>query len=246
MTFYTQKVGLISVGLFRKDIEGFIYRRKSRIIEGTSMDISTFDLPEEVTSKVDKGTIDYVLNNPNDAQVIGLEFDLQSNMQFLPVKGFVFNVNFTMMQSELGYNFVYQLDKQIGIDPVTFMPIFEYNDVDTVLYDRMLKQPGYLANIGVGYDNARIGLSTRLSFSYTDDILTNEPAALDDRNLRITDAYYRVDFQGIQRLYKGLSLFLNISNVFNQPDRAVQVANGFYTSVESYGANYRLGLRYRF
>ena len=151
-----------------------------------------------------------------------------------------------MMQSELGYNFVYQLDKQVGVDPVTFQPIFEYNDVDTVLYDRMLKQPGYLANIGFGYDNARIGLSTRLSFSYQDDILTNEPAALDDRNLRITDAYYRVDFQGIQRLYKKLSLFINISNIFNQPDRAVQVANGFYTKVESYGANYRLGLRYRF
>jgi TonB-dependent receptor len=246
ITFYTQKVGLISVGLFRKDIEGFIYNRTSRIIEGTSMDISTFGLPEEITSKVDKGKIEYVLNNPNDAQVVGLEFDLQSNMQFLPIEGFVFNCNFTMMQSELGYNFVYQLDKQVGIDPITFQPIFEYNDVDTILYDRMLKQPGYLANIGIGYDNARIGLSTRLSFSYQDDILTHEPAALDDRNLRITDAYYRVDFQGIQRLYRGLSLFLNISNVFNQPDRAVQVANGFYTSVESYGANYRLGLRYRF
>jgi len=246
MTFYTQKVGLISVGLFRKDIEGFIYSRTSRIIEGTDMDIRNFDLPEEVTSKVDKGTIDYVLNNPNDAEVIGLEFDLQSNMQFLPVKGFVFNVNFTMMQSTLGYNFVMRLDKVVGIDPVTFQPILEDNDVDTVLYDRMLKQPGYLANIGVGYDNKRIGLSTRLSFSYQDDILTNEPASLDDRNLRITDAYYRVDFQSTQRLYRGLSLFLNISNLLNQPDRAVQVANGFNTKVESYGANYRLGLRYRF
>jgi len=246
MTFYTQKVGLISVGLFRKDIEGFIYNRTSRIIEGTAMDVNNFGLPEEVTSKVSKGKIDYVLNNPNDAYVVGLEFDLQSTMQFLPVKGFVFNCNFTMMQSEMGYNFVYQLDKTIGIDPNTFQPIFEFNDVDTVLFDRMLRQPAYLANIGVGYDNNRIGLSTRLSFSYQDDILTNEPAALDDRNLRITDAYYRVDFQGIQRLYGRLSLFLNISNIFNQPDRAVQVANGFYTKVESYGANYRLGLRYRY
>jgi TonB-dependent receptor len=246
MTFYTQKVGLISVGLFRKDIEGFIYNRTSRIIAGTDMDVNNFGLPDEITAKVTKGKIDYVLNNPNDAQVTGIEFDLQSSMLFLPIEGFVFNFNFTMMQSELGYNFVYQLDKQVGVDPVTFQPIFEYSDVDTVLYDRMLKQPGYLANIGIGYDNARIGLSTRLSFSYQDDILTHEPAALDDRNLRITDAYYRVDFQGMQRLYKGLSLFINISNVFNQPDRAVQVANGFNTQVESYGANYRLGLRYRF
>jgi len=244
ITFYTQKVGLITVGLFRKDIKDFIYRRKSRIIEGTAMDVNNFGLPGEITSKVDKGTIDYVLNNPNDARVTGFEFDLQSNMLFLPVKGFVFNCNFTIMQSKMGYNFVYQLDKQVGIDPITFMPIFEYNDVDTVLYDRMLTQPSYLANIGIGYDNKRIGLSTRLSFSYQDDILTHEPAALDNRNLRITDAYYRVDFQGIQRLYQELSLFFNISNVFNQPDRAVQVSNGFYTKVESYGANYRVGLRY--
>ena len=246
MTFYTQKVGLISLGLFRKDIEGFIYRRTSRIIPNTSMDVLNFGLPVEITSKVKKGTINYVLNNPNNAHVEGLEFDLQSNLQFLPIKGFVFNCNFTIMQSEMGYNFVYQLDKQVGIDPFTFQPIFEFNDVDTVLYDRMLKQPNYLGNIGVGYDNNKLGLSTRLSFSYQDDILTNEPAALDDRNLRITDAYYRFDFQGIQRLYKKLSLFLNISNVFNQPDRAVQVANGFNTQVESYGANYRAGLRYRF
>ena len=115
-----------------------------------------------------------------------------------------------------------------------------------VLDERMLKQPGYLANIGIGYDNKRLGLSTRLSFSYQDDILTNEPASLDNRNLRITDAYYRVDFQSTLRLYRGLSLFVNISNLFNQPDRAVQVANGFNTKVESYGANYRVGLRYRF
>ena len=246
MTFYTEKVGLISVGVFQKNIEGFIYSRSSRIIPGTSMDVMNFGLPEEITKKVKKGTIEYVLNNPNDARVRGLEFEVQSNMRFLPVKGFVFDCNFTIMQSELGYNFVYQLDKQVGIDPITFQPIFEFNDVDTVLYDRMLKQPGYLGNIGIGYDNSKIGLSTRLSFSYQDDILTNEPAALDDRNLRITDAYYRIDFQGIQRLYKKLSLFFNISNVFNQPDRAVQVANGFNTKVESYGANYRIGLRYRF
>lgn len=246
LTFYKKKVGLISLGLFRKDIEGFIYRRNSRIIPGTAVDVSNFGLPEEITSKVKKGTINYVLNNPNDAKLVGLEFDLQSNMLFLPVDGFVFNFNFTLMQSELGYNFVYQLDKQVGIDPVTFLPIFEFNDVDTVLFDRMLKQPGYLGNIGIGYDNNKIGLSTRLSFSYQDDILTHEPAALDDRNLRITDAYYRIDFQGTQRLYKGLSLFFNISNMFNQPDRAVQIANGFNTQVESYGANYRVGLRHRF
>lgn len=246
VTFYKRKVGLISVGLFRKDIEGFIYRRNSRIIAGTAVDVNNFGLPQEVTSTVKRGTIDFVLNNPNDAKVIGLEFDLQSNMLFLPIKGFVFNFNFTLMQSELGYNFVYQLDKQIGIDPITFLPIFEFNDVDTVLFDRMLKQPGYLGNVGIGYDNNKIGLSTRLSFSYQDDILTNEPAALDNRNLRITAAYYRVDFQGTQRLYKKLSLFFNISNVFNQPDRAIQVANGFYTKVESYGANFRLGLRQRF
>lgn len=245
MTFYQKKVGLISLGLFQKDIEGFIYRRKSRIIEGTAADVNNFDLPPEVTGRVKRGTIDYVLNNPNDAKVMGLEFDLQSNLRFLPVDGFVLDFNFTLMQSELGYNFIYQLDKQVGINPITFQPIFEFNDVDTVLYDRMLKQPGYLGNIGIGYDNSDIGLSTRLSFSYQDDILTNEPAALDDRNLRITDAYYRFDFQGTQRLHKGLSLFFNISNVFNQPDRSVQVANGFYTKVESYGANYRLGLRYR-
>lgn len=245
MTFYKKKIGLISLGLFQKDIQGFIYRRNSRIIEGTAVDVNNFGLPPEVTSKVKRGVIDYVLNNPNDARLRGLEFDFQSNLSFLPIDGFVLNLNFTLMQSQLGYNFVYQLDKQIGINPSTFQPIFEFNDVDTVLYDRMLKQPGYLGNIGIGYDNNAIGLSTRLSFSYQDDILTHEPAALDDRNLRITDAYYRYDFQGTQRIFKNILLFFNISNVFNQPDRAIQVANGFYTRVESYGANFRLGLRWR-
>ena len=99
-TFYTPRFGLLTVGAFQKNIEGFLWNRTALIRAGTDTDpellkLSSTTLGYQVT---------YPLNNKNLSTIKGLEFDLQTNLDFLPIKGFVFNANFTLMESETKYS----------------------------------------------------------------------------------------------------------------------------------------------
>jgi TonB-dependent receptor len=247
MSFYKPKIGLFTMGVFHKNIDNFIYHRFAYILENTDDTQSTTDpddlgLPPIVTSG---WTIDYPVNNPHRATITGFELDLQSNLLFLPVKGFVFNVNFSYMKSQTNY-----MDTKLGRipnpDPSNGLGRFIRTNIDTAHTDRLLKQPVYLANVGLGYDNKKIGLSARLSFSYQDDILNNAPKRNDKADREETLAYYRYDFQASQRLYKKLFMYFNVANIFNQPDRIVRAVTGYYTNLEYYGARFQLGLRYKF
>ena len=247
MSFYEEKFGLFTLGLFHKNIENFVYSRDAFILEHTEDSRSTTD-PRDfgLPSYVSNGwTISYPLNNPHLAKITGFELDLQSNLLFLPIKGFVFNANFTYMKSETSY-----MDTKLGRipnpDPSNGMGRFLRTNIDTAHVDRLLKQPAYLANVGFGYDNKKIGLSTRLSFSYQDDILDNAPKRNDKADRDETLAYYRYDFQASKRLYKGLNIYCNVANIFNQPDRRVRTVTGYYRDLEYYGVRFQLGLRYRF
>jgi TonB-dependent receptor len=246
LSFYEKKFGLLTLGLFHKNIENFLYSRTAFILEHTEDTRSTtdpddFGLPATVTNG---WTINYPLNNPYIAKITGFELDLQSNLRFLPVKGFVLNMNFSYMKSQTSY-----MDTKLGRiknpDPSNGMGRFLRTNIDTAHVDRLLKQPAYLANIGLGYDNREIGLSTRLSFSYQDDILDNAPKRNDKADRDETLAYYRYDFQASQKLYKRLYMYCNVANIFNQPDRRIRTVTGYYRDLEYYGTRFQLGLRYR-
>lgn len=240
-TLYRPNFGLVTLGGFYKRIDGFLWDREAIVVEGTETDPEVLALPESTRGF----EVDYPLNNTNESYIAGLEFDLQSNMNFLPVKGFVFNLNFTFMESETKYNealIVRTENPDFGVVPGA--PRILLVNQDTAYVDRLLQQPSYLLNAGIGYDNRDWGLSVRLSFNYQDDILIREQRRPDGADREGTVEFYRWDFQLNQDITERLSVNANVANIFNQPDKSVRLITGYIRDLEYYGLIAQIGLRY--
>jgi len=243
LTFYKPEYGLLTLGAFYKNIQGFLWNRSALVVAGTRTDPDILNIPKSTLGF----TVNYPLNNSNNSTIKGFECDIQSNMNYLPVKGFILNLNFTLMNSETKYNetlVIRKLNPDYGKIPG--VPRIIFVNQDTAYADRLLKQPSYLANIGLGYDNKKIGLSVRLSFNYQDDILIKEQRRPDGADREGTLEFYRWDFQLDQRITKKLSFNGNVANIFNQPDRSVRLITGYLTDIEYYGYLVQVGLKYNF
>jgi TonB-dependent receptor len=242
-TFYKQRFGLFTAGVFQKNIDGFLWTRTALIRPGTDTDPELLKLSNSTIGY----QVSYPLNNKNKSTIKGIEFDLQTNLDFLPVKGFVFNANFTIMKSETKYSETLierALNPDYGVIP--FAPRVILVNYDTAYVDRLLSQPNYLANAGLGYENKKWGTSVRLSFNFQDDILTREQRRPDAADKEAILEFYRWDFQLNQRLTKKLFLNVNVSNIFNQPDHSVRLITGYIKELEYYGYLAQIGLKYNF
>jgi TonB-dependent receptor len=240
-TVFKPNFGLLTVGGFYKRIDGFLWNRDAIVVAGTETDPEVLSLPQSVRGF----EVEYPLNNTNLSTIKGLEIDVQSNMNFLPIKGFVVNFNLTLMESETKYNealIVRTLNPDYGVVPGA--PRILLVNQDTSYADRLLQQPSYLLNAGIGYDNREWGLSVRLSFNYQDDILIKEQRRPDGADREGTAEFYRWDFQLNQRITKRLSVNANVANIFNQPDKSVRLITGYIRDLEYYGFTAQLGLRY--
>jgi TonB-dependent receptor len=240
-TLFKPNFGLFTIGGFYKEIDGFLWNRQAIVVAGTETAPEVLSLPESSRGF----EVRYPLNNANLSTIKGLEIDVQSNMNFLPVKGFVFNFNLTFMESETKYNealIVRTLNPDFGVIPGA--PRVLLVNQDTAYVDRLLQQPSYLLNAGIGYDNRDWGLSVRLSFNYQDDILIREQRRPDGADREGTVEFYRWDFQLNQKITKRLSLNANVANIFNQPDKSVRLITGYIRDLEYYGLMAQVGLRY--
>jgi len=242
-TFYQQRFGLFTAGVFRKNIDGFLWTRMALIRPGTDTDPELLKLSNSTIGY----QVTYPLNNKNESTIKGIEFDLQPNLNFLPVKGFVFTANFTIMKSETDYSETL-IERTLNPDyPANpYAPRRILVNHDTAYADRLLSQPNYLANVALGYDNIKWGTSVRLSFNFQDDILTREQRRPDAADKEATLEFHRWDFQLNQRLTKKLSLNVNVSNIFNQPDHSVRLITGYIKELEYYGYLAQIGLKYNF
>ena len=168
ISYYNPKIGFFTVGGFYKKIKNFIYTRSAYLLEGTVTDPANFGL---ASSLVGSG-ITYSLNSPYDATIKGIEVDVQTQLRRLPglLKGIVLGANITLMDSKMGYfettkSRVKNPNYVVGSGDKPFLPV----NRDTVYYDRLLKQPSFLANFSLGYDYK--GFSGRLSYTHQGNIL---------------------------------------------------------------------------
>lgn len=243
LTFYQPRFGLFTAGLFHKNIDGFLWTRIALVRPDTDTDPVLLKLSENEIGY----EITYPLNNKNKSTITGIEFDLQPNLDFLPVKGFVFSANLTIMKSETEYSETL-IERALNPDylVVPGAPRIILVNHDTAYVDRLLSQPNYLANVAIGYDNRKWGTSVRLSFNFQDDILTREQRRPDGADKEGILEFYRWDFQLNQRITKKLFVNANISNIFNQPDHSVRLITGYTRELEYYGYMAQLGLKYEF
>lgn len=227
LSFYGNRLGLLTLGGFYKQIRDFSYVREAVILAGTALSPDSLGLPSSTRGY----TITTPFNNSFDATLKGLEVGWQTRFQYLPTPfdGVVLNANYAYMDSDTRYPRTEVRRTSSGLALV-----------DTAYANTFVRQPRHIANVSVGYD--RGGFSGRVSFSYQGNVLT-QPGRRDEEAAG-EDAFYRWDLMLSQKVAHGLSVFFNMNNITNQPDESLNLLTGHPTQLEYYGYTANLGLRY--
>lgn len=249
-TFYSRKLGLITIGGFYKTLQDVFYMQETILknIPDTSI-IAEF--PTETYPSLANGKTDFYMNSPYDATVKGLELEWQSNFSWLPGawSGLVLNANYTHVWSDTKYN----LHRVLFVIPEGgWLP--EPVESDTFFNNRLLHQADDVANVSLGYDYK--GFSARLSFRFQGAVVSSI-ASLPQLN-EYTDDVYKFDFVAKQTIpfkFGDLEVFFNAINFTNVPygrfiDYPVQVGGETViqrqTTYKRYtGRQFQLGIRFK-
>ena len=221
-SFYN-KLGLFTIGAFYKELEDIDYIRVSRNVEEGQF--RGFEITRPV-------------NGEFKATVQGLEIDLQTNLRFLPspFNGLLLGANYTYVQSETFFPL-------FEIGPRSTEPPFQPTIIDTTRQARFPGQADHIVNFSLGYEKG--GFSGRVSMVYQGITLgtIGTRAELDG----FTDEFIRWDLIMKQKLGKsGFTLFLNVNNISNTPERTFLGTNTFTTREEFFGWTGDIGIQYRF
>jgi TonB-dependent receptor len=226
LSVYPNRVGLLSFGVFYKEIEDLIYERDKTILDPALENLPSYTRGSRLSEPI---------NNPFKATVKGYEIEWQTHFTYLPglLSGLVLNVNYARVFSDTRY-------------PQTLLkrdskPPFRQTQIDTFRVGRMVDQPAHIANLSIGYD--RRGFSGRISMLYQQSSLRS--VADYPEGDSFTDTYLRWDAMVQQKLGRGMSVYLNLNNLTDRPE-AASIGLGLPTSQEYYGWTADLGVRYRY
>ena len=160
--------------------------------------------------------------NGDDASVLGFEFAFQRKLDFLPgfAKNFSIYLNYTHLTSDANGIRNEDGDERTDLDlPNTAPNMF---------------------NASLGYANKRLSirLSSNFSDAYVDEI---GGRAFEDRYY---DEQFFLDFNASFAFNKGLSVYLDLNNITDQPLRFYQGVKNRTMQREYYGRRLTFGLKY--
>jgi len=239
VTFMDIQYGLISAGVFYKDLSNVFFIQNGIFL--------TDSIAGELNFPNDVGQTLYSYNNSDKGKVYGFELELQTNLKMLPspFDGILIGLNYARLFSETSLSF-YEVDATQFLDPNTLEIITTYENIIT---ERDIPIPGQVPhtfNGSVGYEYR--GFSGRVSFIYQGEYL-NSPNNYEKLDQYIR-GFWRTDIALKQHITNNLNIFSNISNV--------KFANGEHDEYEyyiyknrpkryqDYGMIINLGLQFKF
>lgn len=245
-SFYGNKVGLFTVGLFAKKIDDLIFSQ-SKIILSDSMAVAEFGLTEEETGRnptTFKGKPIYsYINNPNKVDIRGVEVEWQSNLWYLPglLKNVVFGINYTYTFSETKY------PRTVPVKEIVQTPFGKTETIvgnaDSAYTAPLLYQPDHILNITLGYDYE--GFSIRGSMQFKSRIFSGNHWRPQLRGY--TDDFTIFDIAVSQKLpVEGLEIYGNLKNITKTMETDINEGSGYISNKEYYSLSGNLGLRLGF
>jgi TonB-dependent receptor len=244
VTVHNNEIGLFSVGGFYKTIENFIYNATYQLEAAQNVgvdNVNRYTIVRDGVAVVAPAGANYTvyrpLNNPYDATVKGLEFDLQHSFWYLPrpLNNLVFGINYARIYSETTYPWYYV--RTVVVPPRGTRPEL----VDSTTSGRLIDQPDHVLNTYIGYDYE--GFSSRLSFLYQDNTYTSTQG----RDIELdsfSKEYFRVDFSARQKLpWYNTEVFLDVKNMNNANTRSIQRSFEGFRNIQNYGLVVNLGIR---
>lgn len=229
-TAYSGRYGLLSFGVFHKDIQDAFYP----FVVGLNNDSLAVAYGYPPTGFGGAELTTY--SSSPDSYVRGFEVDLQSNLSFLPkpFDGLIMNINYSRLFSETTINSFYEESRLAGTFP------FIFTIVDVFPYQRkvdLVGQAAHILNASLGYDIG--GFSARVSTSYQGTKLSGYSSSADKD--RFNQGFWRFDAAVKQRFGRNFNIFLNLNNLSNQVDVSFFRSDNFVTSREVYGTTATIG-----
>lgn len=231
VSVYENKIGLLTMGLFHKNINDLIWT-------------STYLLTDTTEAKNFGVSPDYKgyeytipLNSKWESTLNGFEVEWQTHLWYIPspFNNLVINANYTYMESETRYPWII-ITKDMSTFPPTQVRI------DSFYTGPIAGQPKQVINVSIGYDYK--GFSGRLSYLYQDGSLNNinRKSYLNVYSF----AYDRWDIKLRQKLpFSGLEFFLNLNNITDTADKSYRMRKFFIEHKERWGFTADAGLRLR-
>ncbi len=232
ISFYSNSIGLFTIGGFMKEITDLIYPWSFYV---SGADALKYFPPSLIGSSNPRSNyrVDTYVNNSFLVKNWGLELDWQTHFWYLPgfLSGLVLNVNYTHIFSEAEYP--YTIIKSTGR---------QLTIIDTSYSDRLLYQPDNIVNVSLGYDYK--DFSVRVSMLYQADIFTGPNFWPQLRSS--TDAYTRFDLSVKQKLpWYGIQIYGNINNINNVKDISLIQNNTVPKSLQEYGMTADIGIKWK-
>jgi TonB-dependent receptor len=183
-------------------------------------DIENFIYEQTIDVGPDEVT---TFENGDSGQILGLELSYSKKLDFLPsaLSGLSVQANLTLTDSEA------DAQRPGGGE---------------VAQTSFLRQSDLIGNLSLAWEYDRYFL--RISGSYRDEYL--DELGEESFQDRFVDDFFQVDLYGSVRLYKGLSVFAEVNNLFNEPLRAYWGESGRLSQFEEYGVSGSVGVKWRF
>ena len=233
LSFYN-RYGLFTVGTFYKELKNIDYVRTSNRIGGYYSPYIPNLKGWEVTSPE---------NLPNISTAKGWEFELQTNLKFLPspLDGILIYANYSRIKSETQYP-----DTKVETK-ITTLPTPPYYQIVTKVIDatrinRMIGQADQIANLTLGYE--KYGFSGRLSMIYQGNSLQSVGQL--EENDGLTDDLMLWDLMMQQRIFKGFKLVAQVNNLTGEEENSFIRYKEWPTRREYYGRTIDIGVQYEY
>jgi len=212
--FHADKIGLITIGGYIKEIDDVFYMKQSQL-KNIPDSFLVEHFPVEAYPSMLTQAFDYYVNNQYTGHLKGLEVEWQSNLSWLPApfNGIVLNANYTHVWSETKYPLYGTKDTMVQIGPIWAPRKVQR---DTFFVGRLINQANDIANVSLGYDYG--GFSARISFRFQGNVI-RELDRSSQKN-EYTHDIYSYDLVVKQRIpleFADLEVFLNAINITNVP-----------------------------
>jgi len=231
LSFYSNDIGLFTLGGFYKEIDDLILNRQGHKILNAKKE----GFPKELQGL----TLSRPENSPFPTKVKGWEVEWQTNFNWLPspFDGIVLNANYSHIWSETQFPRSFVTQKKIPVFPFVYTVV-----VDSFRVGSMPNQSDDIANVAIGYDKGPF--SARLSMLYQGKTLSSvgERPELDG----FTADLLRMDLSVKYKLMKYIVLFFNWNNITNEPDESFQQQTRYPTDREFYSWTADFGIGYAF
>ncbi len=228
---YFRNVGQISLGLFYKKLDNFVYSETRRVPEEGFFAFETPDNNPEAYSGWNRTT--YL--NGDEAEIYGIEFSWQQNLSFLP--GFLSNLG-----TYVNYTYTYS---EADIERET--------DAGEPVLVRLQDQRPHVLNAGLDYSVG--GFSAQVSYQWSSPFVSDYAATrswvpsiqLQERVYadNFTDGANDVSLTVRYRITDNFRIWLNGANLLNHRSVNYRYDRDFYpTNVLLSGTEITMGLQY--